>query len=74
MSGKEVLVLVPGACTTVQDRGRRGLLSQGFSPSGSMDQRSAFIANALVGNTSGCAVLEFAYLGPTLRFAQPRCV
>lgn len=71
MNGKEALVLVPGACTTVQDRGRRGLLSQGFSPSGSMDQRSAFIANALVGNTSGCAVLEFAYLGPTLRFEQP---
>ncbi len=70
MSNQAMVVLSPGICTTVQDRGRRGLLAQGFSPSGSMDQRSAFIANALVGNGANCAVLEYAYLGPTLRFEQ----
>ncbi len=70
MSSQGVTVLSPGVCTTVQDRGRRGLLDQGFSPSGSMDQRSAYIANALVGNGVDCAVLEYAYLGPTLRFEQ----
>ncbi len=70
MSNQGMAVLSPGICTTVQDRGRRGLLAQGFSPSGSMDQRSAFIANALVGNRADCAVLEYAYLGPTLRFEQ----
>ncbi len=70
MSNQGMVALSPGICTTVQDRGRRGLLAQGFSPSGSMDQRSAFIANALVGNRADCAVLEYAYLGPTLRFEQ----
>lgn len=68
MSG--ITVLRAGACDTVQDQGRRGLLSQGFSASGCMDQRSAFIANALVGNPSSCAVLECAYTGPTLRFEE----
>lgn len=65
-----IAVIAAGPCDTVQDRGRHGLLAQGFSPSGAMDQRSAFIANALVGNVSDCAVLEFAYAGPTLRFDQ----
>lgn len=65
-----ITVLAPGICDTVQDRGRFGLLAQGFSPSGAMDQRSAYIANAIVGNPASCAVLEYAYLGPTLRFDQ----
>lgn len=65
-----ITVLAPGVCDTVQDRGRFGLLAQGFSPSGAMDQRSAYIANAIVGNPAFCAVLEYAYLGPTLRFNQ----
>ena len=68
MSG--ITVLAAGPCDTIQDRGRQGLLAQGFSPSGSMDQRSAFIGNRLVGNAASCAVLEYAYMGPTLRFDQ----
>lgn len=69
-----IAVIAAGPCDTVQDRGRHGLLAQGFSPSGAMDQRSAFIANALAGNASDCAVLEFAYAGPTLRFGQDAVV
>lgn len=74
MSREGITVLTAGICETIQDRGRYGLLAKGFSPAGSMDQRSAFIANALVGNNPDCAVLEFAYVGPTLRFEQDALV
>lgn len=70
MSCEGITVLATGVCETIQDRGRYGLLAKGFSPAGSMDQRSAFIANALVGNDPDCAVVEFAYVGPTLRFER----
>ena len=39
-----------GFLTTVQDMGRTGYQESGMSVSGVMDQRSAAIANILVGN------------------------
>jgi biotin-dependent carboxylase-like uncharacterized protein len=56
----------PGLSTTVQDQGRSGHYNVGIPQSGSMDQYSAELGNALVGNTPGEAVLECTYLGPVL--------
>lgn len=56
----------PGLATTVQDLGRTGHYNVGIPQSGSMDQYSAELGNALVGNTAKEAVLECTYLGPVL--------
>ena len=56
----------PGLATTVQDQGRTGYYNVGIPQSGSMDQYSAELGNALVGNGPGDAVLECTYLGPVL--------
>lgn len=55
----------PGLFTTVQDQGRTGYYYLGLPQGGALDQYSYELANALVGNTSGEAVLECAYTGPT---------
>lgn len=59
-------VLNAGLATTVQDRGRFGHYDVGIPPGGSLDQYSAELANALVGNLGGEALLECTYMGPTL--------
>ncbi|MGI8312625.1 hypothetical protein [Saccharopolyspora hattusasensis] len=52
-------VLDAGIQTTVQDwPGRRGMRPRGFFPSGPMDHFAARVANVLVGNAGGAAVLE----------------
>ena len=60
-------ILEPGLATTVQDRGRPGYYHVGLPQGGSMDQLSAEMANAIVGNTPAEAVLECTYMGPRLR-------
>lgn len=60
-------ILEPGLATTVQDQGRLGYYNVGIPQGGSMDQLSAEMANAVVGNTPAEAVLECTYLGPKLR-------
>ncbi|KRE79333.1 biotin-dependent carboxyltransferase family protein [Arthrobacter sp. Soil763] len=64
----------PGLATTVQDQGRTGHYNVGIPQSGSMDQYSAELGNALVGNTAREAVLECTYLGPTLTTDQDAVV
>ncbi|MDP9988436.1 biotin-dependent carboxylase-like uncharacterized protein [Arthrobacter oryzae] len=59
-------IVNPGLATTVQDQGRTGHYNVGIPQSGSMDQYSAELGNALVGNTAREAVLECTYLGPVL--------
>src|SRR5262245_25927704 len=61
-----VKVLSPGLATTVQDRGRLGYYDIGIPPGGFLDQYSGELANALVGNVGGEALLEATYMGPTL--------
>jgi len=56
--------------TTVQDLGRTGYQSQGFSVAGVMDVRSFKIANLLVDNPENEPVLEFTLIGPTLEFTS----
>ena len=63
-----IRILKAGMMTTVQDLGRTGYQSQGFSVAGVMDVRSFKIANLLLDNPENEAVLEFALIGPTLEF------
>lgn len=65
-----ITVLQPGLLTTVQDLGRLGFQKFGLPVSGAMDPYAAAIANILVGNERGCAVLECFFLGPTLQFQR----
>ena len=66
-----IRVLKGGMMTTVQDLGRTGYQSQGFSVSGVMDVRSFKIANLLLDNPENEAVLEFTLIGPNLNL-HPR--
>lgn len=59
-------IVEPGLSTTVQDSGRLGYYNVGIPQGGAMDQLSAEMANALVGNSAAEAVLECTYLGPKL--------
>lgn len=63
-----VELLKPGAFTTIQDLGRPGCQDQGVSPGGAADPVSAMVANRLVGNPDGAAVLECCLSGPILKF------
>lgn len=65
-----IRVLKGGMLTTVQDLGRTGYQSQGFSVAGVMDVRSFKIANLLLDNPENEAVLEFTLIGPTLEFTS----
>src|SRR4030042_4005563 len=51
-------VLKPGVFTTVQDLGRPGYMKYGTPASGVADRFSAQVANSLVGNHPGAALLE----------------
>jgi antagonist of KipI len=60
-------VLQPGL-TTIQDLGRSGWESLGMPPSGAFDPFLAKVANQLAGNSHDAPLLEFALVGPSLRF------
>lgn len=65
-----IRVLKSGLFTTVQDLGRMGYQSSGFSSSGVMDQRAFKIANLLIDNPENEAGLELTLTGPTLEFTS----
>lgn len=65
-----IRILKGGMLTTVQDLGRTGYQSQGFSVAGVMDIRSFKIANLLLDNPENEAVLEMTLIGPTLQFTS----
>jgi antagonist of KipI len=67
-------VLRPGLLTTVQDHGRHGHNRLGLVPGGTMDWNAAALANALVGNDSGEALLEVTIIGPELVFENDTLV
>ncbi len=60
-------VVAPGPLTTVQDLGRPGLAGIGVGRSGACDRASAALANRLVGNDPGAAVLEVTLGGLAVR-------
>jgi biotin-dependent carboxylase-like uncharacterized protein len=60
-------VVTAGALTTVQDHGRVGLAHLGVPRAGPLDRPAAELANRLVGNDPGAAVLEVTLGGFTAR-------
>ncbi|MFD3871453.1 biotin-dependent carboxyltransferase family protein [Streptomyces sp. NPDC058623] len=69
MSG--LLVLRPGALTTVQDLGRPGYAHLGVPRSGALDLGAYALANRLLGNPPDAAVLETTLDGVALRALTP---
>ena len=63
-------VIQPGLLTTIQDGGRFGFEVHGMPSSGPFDPFLARVSNKLVGNRLDDALLEFALVGPTLKFFQ----
>jgi hypothetical protein len=60
-------VLATGPLSTVQDRGRPGYAGIGVPRSGAADAPAAELANRLVGNDHGAAVVEVTAGGLRLR-------
>ena len=69
-----ILIEHPGLFTTIQDMGRAGYQQYGFSPGGALDKRAMTMANQLVGNPIGEAVLEMTLLGAEVTFQQDNIV
>lgn len=65
-----IRVVKAGLSDTIQDSGRSGYQQFGVIHSGAMDSISRRIANLLVGNEEGEAVLEMTLLGPSLLFEE----
>lgn len=68
---RSTAILRGGLLTTVQDGGRPGHAHLAVPPSGALDQPSYRLANRLVGNPDGAAVLETTLNGVTLRPSAP---
>jgi biotin-dependent carboxylase-like uncharacterized protein len=66
-----LIVIDPGFFTTIQDEGRPGYREWGVQRGGAFDRGSAELANALLGNPPGCAVLEFTLVGGTYQADCP---
>ena len=64
---RSMTVLATGPLTTVQDSGRPGMAALGVGRSGACDRASYRLANRLVGNAPGSAVLEVTLGGLHLR-------
>lgn len=69
-------IVMPGAFTTVQDRGRAGYLSQGFIESGACDKYAMTLANFFAGNlwNPDHAVLEFTLKGGDISFTSDEVI
>ena len=61
-------IIRAGINTTFQDLGRDNLYHIGIPFSGAMDNRNFLLSNKLVQNNLNSPVLEFAYLGPSLKY------
>lgn len=68
-----IIIQQGGPMTTVQDLGRIGYQDQGFSVSGAMDLRAFRLANILLDNEPGTAMLEVTLMGPQLTFESANC-
>ncbi len=67
MTRRWLTVLTSGPLTTVQDGGRIGQGALGIGRSGACDRESYRLANRLLGNDPGVAVLEVTFGGLALR-------
>jgi allophanate hydrolase subunit 2 len=62
-----LLVINPGLCSTVQDRGRPGHREFGVPVGGAFDLDSLALANALLGNDRDAAAIELTVFGGIYR-------
>jgi biotin-dependent carboxylase-like uncharacterized protein len=62
-----LVVIAPGARSTVQDLGFRQARGQGVPAGGVMDRRALLLLNALLGDPPGTEAIEVALLPPVLR-------
>ncbi len=62
-----LIVVVPGIGTTIQDAGRPGWQRFGVPVSGALDRIAHAAANIVVGNPPDTAAIECLYVGCTLR-------
>jgi antagonist of KipI len=63
-------ILKTGMLDSIQDSGRFGYQQFGINPTGCMDKYGADIANILVGNDQGEAVIEIHFPGPVILFEE----
>jgi len=66
----DIEVLQPGLFSSIQDGGRFGYRQFGVPESGPMDMASASLANLLLQQEKGAAVMEITQQGPKLRFSD----
>lgn len=72
---KQILTIEQcGFLTTLQDAGRQGALQFGVSKSGAMDVYAARLANTLIGNDEGEALLEITQSPHRFHFLQDAVV
>jgi biotin-dependent carboxylase-like uncharacterized protein len=69
-----IRIVNSGLSTTVQDLGRPGYYNIGIPLSGGMDRFALRVANILVGNDEGAAVLEAVFMGPQIQFTSEAMV
>ena len=67
-------IIDAGLLSTVQDLGREGYQSMGFSVSGALDRRSLILGNLLVGNPRSAAGIEMTLKGITAEFTSPAVI
>ena len=69
-----LIILKAGLLDSIQDQGRYGYQQVGINPTGAMDRYSAAMANILVGNKPGDAVIEIHFPGPSISFQRPAII
>lgn len=67
-------ILKGGTHSTIQDDGRSKFRGKGIPVSGAMDSYAHYLANNILGNNDGEAVIEFVFQGPTLKFHRPTTI
>lgn len=67
-------IIKAGLLDTIQDMGRYGYQQLGINPTGAMDKLAAAIANILVGNNAGEAVIEMHFPAPVILFEKPALI
>jgi antagonist of KipI len=67
-------ILKAGMLDSIQDAGRAGYQQFGINPSGTMDKYGAAVANMLVGNNAGEAVIEMHFPAASIFFEQPAMI
>lgn len=74
MSERGLRIVEAGLLTTVQDLGRPGYAHLGVPRSGCVDEPALRLANRLVGNPEGAAVLETTATGVSFTVTASMCV